>query len=43
MLKRRPSESPEVPVAPMLDMAFNLLTFFIFTFQPAPMELTTTS
>lgn len=38
-LKGRNSENPEVPIAPMLDMAFNLLTFFIFTFQPAPIEL----
>lgn len=38
-MRRRPDENPEVPIAPMLDMAFNLLTFFIFTFKPAPTEL----
>lgn len=34
---RKPSE-PEVPVTPMLDMAFQLLTFFVLTYRPAPME-----
>jgi biopolymer transport protein ExbD len=28
----------EVPVTPMLDMAFQLLTFFILTYKPAPTE-----
>ena len=28
----------EVQVTPMLDMAFQLLTFFIMTFNPAPSE-----
>jgi biopolymer transport protein ExbD len=28
----------EVPVTPMLDMAFQLLTFFILTYRPAPTE-----
>lgn len=38
---RRPSSPDEVdfPVAPMLDMAFQLLAFFILTFQPASNEL----
>lgn len=39
MLKKREEENPEIPVAPMLDMAFNLLTFFILTFRPSPVEL----
>ena len=33
----RPMEV-EVPVTPMLDMAFQLLTFFILTYKPAPTE-----
>lgn len=28
----------DIPVTPMLDMAFQLLTFFILTFKPAPVE-----
>jgi len=28
----------EIPVTPMLDMAFQLLTFFILTYKPAPSE-----
>ncbi len=32
------AEEPTVPVAPMLDMAFQLLTFFILTFKPLPTE-----
>jgi biopolymer transport protein ExbD len=28
----------EVPITPMLDMAFQLLTFFILTYKPAPSE-----
>ena len=28
----------EIPITPMLDMAFQLLTFFILTYQPAPSE-----
>jgi biopolymer transport protein ExbD len=35
--KLRPMEI-EVPVTPMLDMAFQLLTFFILTYRPAPTE-----
>lgn len=31
-------EGPEVPVAPMLDMAFQLLTFFVLTYRAAPVE-----
>ena len=28
----------EIPITPMLDMAFQLLTFFILTYRPAPVE-----
>ncbi len=39
---RRPTrqkvEGPNVPIAPMLDMAFQLLTFFVLTYHPAPQE-----
>jgi biopolymer transport protein ExbD len=28
-----------MPVAPMLDMAFQLLTFFVLTYKPAPAEV----
>jgi len=30
--------NPELPITPMLDMSFQLLAFFIFTFRPAPVE-----
>ncbi len=36
--KKRDSESVELNLAAMLDMAFQLLTFFILTFRPAPIE-----
>ncbi len=36
--KRKGSESVELNLAAMLDMAFQLLTFFILTFKPAPVE-----
>jgi hypothetical protein len=36
--KRRSGEEVELNLAAMLDMAFQLLTFFILTFKPAPME-----
>lgn len=36
--KRGGGESVELNLAAMLDMAFQLLTFFILTFQPAPVE-----
>jgi biopolymer transport protein ExbD len=29
---------PDVPVAPMLDMAFQLLSFFVLTYHPMPAE-----
>ena len=28
----------EIPITPMLDMAFQLLTFFVLTYRPAPTE-----
>lgn len=36
--KRRSQEGVELNLAAMLDMAFQLLTFFILTFKPAPVE-----
>jgi biopolymer transport protein ExbD len=30
---------PDLPITPMLDMSFQLMAFFIFTFRPAPTEL----
>ncbi|MEK6261831.1 MAG: biopolymer transporter ExbD [Planctomycetota bacterium] len=35
---RRDQGSVEMNLAAMLDMAFQLLTFFILTFRPAPVE-----
>ena len=29
---------PDLPITPMLDMSFQLLAFFIMTFQPGPTE-----
>lgn len=29
---------PDLPITPMLDMSFQLLAFFILTFNPAPTE-----
>lgn len=29
---------PDLPITPMLDMSFQLLSFFILTFRPAPTE-----
>lgn len=34
----RSSEGVEVPITPMLDMAFQLLTFFVLTYKPVPTE-----
>ena len=34
--KRRTQSEVELNLAAMLDMAFQLLTFFILTFKPAP-------
>lgn len=40
MRRRRRSQSLEVelPITPMLDMAFQLLTFFVFTYRPSSFE-----
>jgi biopolymer transport protein ExbD len=35
---RRSTEDVQLNVASMLDMAFQLLTFFILTFRPLPLE-----
>jgi biopolymer transport protein ExbD len=37
-VKRSKPHEVEIQVTPMLDMAFQLLTFFILTYQPAPIE-----
>ena len=37
--KKKGDESVEIPVTPMLDMAFQLLTFFILTYHPMPSEV----
>ncbi len=37
-MKRSRTAEVEVPITPMLDMAFQLLTFFILTYHPAPSE-----
>ena|SRR5579872_3049156 len=36
--KKRPQEEVTLNLAAMLDMAFQLLAFFILTFKPAPVE-----
>lgn len=36
--KHKGSEAVELNLAAMLDMAFQLLTFFILTFKPSPVE-----
>src|SRR5262245_65724943 len=36
--RRRTQSEVELNLAAMLDMAFQLLTFFILTFKPAPIE-----
>ncbi|WZO98116.1 biopolymer transporter ExbD [Isosphaeraceae bacterium EP7] len=41
MSRRRKKSSQgdvDVPITPMLDMAFQLLTFFVLTYRPAPAE-----
>jgi biopolymer transport protein ExbD len=37
-VKRSKHQEVEIQVTPMLDMAFQLLTFFILTYRPAPTE-----
>jgi biopolymer transport protein ExbD len=34
-----PGPEVELPITPMLDMAFQLLTFFIFTYHPSALEV----
>jgi biopolymer transport protein ExbD len=36
--KAKKQEDVSIPITPMLDMAFQLLTFFILTYHPAPSE-----
>jgi biopolymer transport protein ExbD len=36
--KAEPGPEVELPITPMLDMAFQLLTFFIFTYHPSALE-----
>ena len=38
MMKKSKAAEVEVQITPMLDMAFQLLTFFILTYRPAPAE-----
>ncbi|HEV2972149.1 MAG TPA: biopolymer transporter ExbD [Pirellulales bacterium] len=38
MARRKSPEGVELNLAAMLDMAFQILTFFILTFKPAPVE-----
>jgi biopolymer transport protein ExbD len=40
MTKRKTGGNPEIelPITPMLDMAFQLLIFFIFAYQPSALE-----
>ena len=40
MRRRRKQGDVELNLAAMLDMAFQLLTFFILTFKPPPAEAT---
>jgi biopolymer transport protein ExbD len=37
-MKRSKQQEVEVQITPMLDMAFQLLTFFILTYHPSPIE-----
>ncbi len=39
-IRRRPAEQvePDLPITPMLDMSFQLMAFFVFTFRPTPSE-----
>jgi biopolymer transport protein ExbD len=36
--KKKNEEEISIPITPMLDMAFQLLTFFILTYHPMPSE-----
>jgi biopolymer transport protein ExbD len=37
-MKKSKHQEVEVQITPMLDMAFQLLTFFILTYHPSPIE-----
>src|SRR4051794_7944653 len=37
-MKPMKQQEVEMQITPMLDMAFQLLTFFILTYRPAPIE-----
>jgi biopolymer transport protein ExbD len=37
-VKRQKTDDVQIPITPMLDMAFQLLTFFILTYRPVPAE-----
>ncbi len=37
-MKKSKQQEVAIPVTPMLDMAFQLLTFFILTYRPMPSE-----
>src|SRR3982751_163604 len=37
-MKKMEHQEVEIQITPMLDMAFQLLTFFILTYHPAPSE-----
>jgi biopolymer transport protein ExbD len=37
--KGEPGPEVELPITPMLDMAFQLLVFFIFTYHPSSLEV----
>ncbi len=39
MARRSLASEVDVPITPMLDMAFQLLTFFVMTFNPTPVEV----
>ena len=38
LARKKRQEDVEVPITPMLDMAFQLLTFFVLTYHPSPAE-----
>jgi biopolymer transport protein ExbD len=39
MARRSLPSDVDIPITPMLDMAFQLLTFFVMTFNPTPVEV----
>ncbi|HEU5117840.1 MAG TPA: biopolymer transporter ExbD [Isosphaeraceae bacterium] len=39
MARRSLPSDVEIPITPMLDMAFQLLAFFVMTFNPMPVEV----